>query len=277
MLSQNIAFIGAGSMAEAVMRGLVDQRKARPENIFVVNRQNRERLFELKERYRVQIAAEQAAKEEFIRRADIVVLAVKPKDVGQTLTEIRHLIGDGQLLVSVVAGLSIRTMERLLARSVPIARTMPNTSSTIGLGATGISFSAKVEPKHEQLALEMFESIGIVSVVEEQQLDIVTGVSGSGPAYVYYMMEAMIAAGIEGGLSEETARRLTVQTVLGAAQMVKTTEEDPAALRRKVTSPGGTTEAALETLDEYRFSESIVRAIARAAGRAAELGAMIGR
>jgi len=125
--------------------------------------------------------------------------------------------------------------------------------------------------------LEMFRSIGEVNIVGEELLDIVTGVSGSGPAYVYYLMEAMIRGGVEGGLTPETARQLTVQTVLGAAQMVKMTGEDPQMLRQKVTSPNGTTQAALETLDKSRVQEALVKAVLRAAERARELGDEIAR
>jgi pyrroline-5-carboxylate reductase len=158
-----------------------------------------------------------------------------------------------------------------------IVRTMPNTSSTIGLGATGISFSSTVSNGQRLLAETMFQSIGLTAVVEEPLLDAVTGVSGSGPAYVYYLMEAMIEAGLSLGLSEEAARELTVQTVLGAAHMVKATNENPAELRRKVTSPNGTTQAAIETLDAHSFSQAVVRAIGRAAERAGEMGDEIER
>jgi len=267
-----ITFVGAGSMAEAIIRGLVANKKAKPDNVFAFNRQDAAKLEHLRKNYGIQITGEPETKDEFVRKADIVVIAFKPKDAVEGLRGIRHLLNPGQLLVSVIAGLSIETIQSILGASQPVARTMPNTSSTIGLGATGLSFSSTASKEQKQLALEMFEAIGVVAVVEESKLDIVTGVSGSGPAYIYYMMEAMIQGGIQGGLSQEMARRLVVQTVLGAARMVQTTEEDPAVLRRKVTSPNGTTQAALETLDRHHFTEGVVKAVLRAAERAKEMG-----
>ncbi|WP_248925487.1 pyrroline-5-carboxylate reductase [Paenibacillus hamazuiensis] len=272
LLDAKITFVGAGSMAEAIIRGLLDKHKAKPDNLFAFNRSDVSKLKALREKYGIRITGEPAEKDEFVRKADIVVVAFKPKDAVEGLSALRRLLHPGQLLVSVIAGLSIETMQFILEAQMPIARTMPNTSSTIGLGACGLSFSPAVSETQRGLAREMFEATGIVALVEETQLDIVTGVSGSGPAYIYYMMEAMIKGGVQGGLSEETARELTVQTVLGAARMVQTTLENPADLRRKVTSPNGTTQAALETLDRHHFSEGVVKAVLRAAERAKEMG-----
>lgn len=273
--SQSLVFIGAGSMAEAIVRGLIEQNKALPDHITLHNRNNTERLSRLNSRYGVQVVSDHDLKKESIRNADILVLAMKPKDIGSALAQIREDVNEQQFIVSVAAGVSIATIERLLERRVPIARTMPNTSSTIGLGATGISFSDNIKPEQKALAVEIFESIGIVSEVAEPLLDTVTGVSGSGPAYIYFMMEAMIAGGMKGGLSKEEAHKLTVQTVLGAAQMVKLTGEDPAELRTKVTSPNGTTQAALDLLRSCSFPEAVEKAVLRAAERAREIGAAI--
>lgn len=273
--SQRICFFGAGSMAEAILLGLIEKEIAPPSNISVINRQNQERLQEIHDRYGIAIASEDTEKLSLLQNADIIVLAMKPKDAGDALLSVKHLLEDQHMLVSVIAGLSISTIEAIIERKLPIVRTMPNTSSTIGLGATGMSFSTSVTSKQQQLAQHMFQAIGEVSVVAEPLLDVVTGVSGSGPAYIYYMMEAMITAGIQGGLSEATARQLTVQTVLGAASMVKTTGEDPAVLRKKVTSPNGTTQAALELLDTCQFQEAVQKAVLRASERAGEMGATI--
>lgn len=263
-------------MAEAIVRGLTSIENDNPARITMVNRQDTDRLKSLHERYGVSYAANEADKQRAIAEADVVVVAFKPKDAIDGLNALGPQLKSSALLVSVIAGLSISTMEAVLGTSgQPIARTMPNTSSSIGLGATGISFSAGTNAEQQQLAVEMFASTGIVSVVEESKLDIVTGVSGSGPAYIYYMMEAMIEGGIRGGLTPEAARELTVQTVLGAARMVELTGEDPADLRRKVTSPNGTTQAALETLDRHDFSVGVTKAVLRSAERAGELGEAI--
>ncbi len=275
LLTQKIVFIGAGSMAEAILRGLTEKQKAEPKLIALLNHTNVSRLSELHDRYGVNTASDPEARNEYIRNADILVLAMKPKDAAAALHEISAVLHPNQLLISVIAGLSIQTISSILNQEIPIVRTMPNTSSTIGLGATGVSFSSGLSEQHKKLALEMFTSIGIAVKVDESQMDIVTGISGCGPAYVYYLMESMIAAGVAGGLSNEEARVLTKQTVLGAANMMNITNEDPAVLRRKVTSPGGATQAAIETLDQFSFSEGIHKAIGRATLRSGEMGAAI--
>ncbi|PZE22618.1 pyrroline-5-carboxylate reductase [Paenibacillus xerothermodurans] len=271
-----ITFVGAGSMAEAIIRGLTSQGQGDPARITVLNRQDRSRLNALQQTYGVSYAVEPADKDGAIAQADVVVAAFKPKDAIEGITALRPLLRRSQLLISVIAGLSTSTIQSILhTTDQPIVRTMPNTSSSIGLGATGLSFTAAVSEEQRQLAVDMFSSAGIVTVVEEAQLDIVTGVSGSGPAYIYYMMEAMIEGGIRGGLSPEAAKQLTVQTVLGAAKMVELTGEEPSQLRRKVTSPNGTTQAALETLQSHDFSAAVTKAVLRAAERAGELGQAI--
>ncbi|WNQ09239.1 pyrroline-5-carboxylate reductase [Paenibacillus aurantius] len=272
LADKKICFLGAGSMAEAIFRGLLESGKTSPDQICATNRSNQSRLDELSARYSIQTTNDPSAIRDYLALSDIVVLAMKPKDVMEALRHYKSLLREDKLLVSVVAGLSMETMYGLLGNSMPIARTMPNTSSTIGLGATGIAFSSSADKEHKESVLDMFRSVGKVLVIEEKQLDILTGVSGSGPAYVYYMMEAMIEGGIRGGLSAEDARILTVQTFLGAASMVQQTEEDPAVLRRKVTSPNGTTQAAIEKLDEFRFPQAVQEAVLRSAERAAEIG-----
>lgn len=274
---RKICFYGAGSMAEAIVRGLLERKTAEARHISMINRSNQARLAELRARYGVETANESDRKQRMLQEADVIVLAMKPKDAAAALRELQPLLTERQLLVSVIAGMSIGTMERLVAGVCPIVRAMPNTSSTIGLGATGLSFSAKALDEQRRLAVGMFEAVGTVAVVPERQIDILTGVSGSGPAYVYYMMEAMIEAGVQGGLSPEQARELTVQTFLGAAQMVRTTGEHPADLRRKVTSPNGTTQAAIEVLQHHHFSEAVIGAVHRSAERAGEIGSEIGR
>ncbi|WP_020616622.1 pyrroline-5-carboxylate reductase [Paenibacillus daejeonensis] len=274
---RKIAFYGSGSMAEAIAKGMLDRRLTTPDQLIMINRSNEARLEELRGRYGVVTPTTEDDKLTQLHEADIIFLAVKPKDAQEAILKLRNTVRSGQMVISVIAGLSILTMEQLLDKPVSIVRTMPNTSSTIGLGATGISFSEKVTQAQQDIAIEIFHSLGITIVVEEPLLDTVTGLSGTGPAYIYYMMEAMIQAGHALGLEEADARKLTVQTVLGAARMVQITGEEPADLRRKVTSPGGTTQAAIETLEQHRFTDSVVKAVSRATQRAGELGAMIER
>lgn len=272
-----ISFYGAGSMAEAIVRGLINQKLTKPEQISMLNRQNADRLNELSERYGVQTVLNGSSNEQFLQDADIIFLAMKPKDAVSAITSIKHLLSDNQLIVSVIAGFSISSMERVLGRPAAIVRTMPNTSSTIGLGVTGISYSDSVTAEQRQLAETMFASIGINAVVEESLQDSIVGVSGSGPAYVYYFMEAMMEAAAKLGLPANQAKDLIVQTVLGAAEMVRSTGEEPADLRRKVTSPNGTTQAAIESMTENGLTEAVVRGMLRSAERAGEIGADIER
>ncbi|CAM3128105.1 pyrroline-5-carboxylate reductase [Paenibacillus lupini] len=272
-----ISFYGAGSMAEAIVRGLINQKLTKPEQISMLNRQNADRLNELSSKYGVQTVLNGSSNEQFLQDADIIFLAMKPKDAVTAISSIKHLLSNNQLIVSVIAGFSISSMERVLGRPAAIVRTMPNTSSTIGLGVTGISYSGSVSVEQRQLAETMFASIGINAVVEESLQDSIVGVSGSGPAYVYYFMEAMMEAAAKLGLPANQAKDLIVQTVLGAAEMVRTTGEEPADLRRKVTSPNGTTQAAIESMAEGGLTEAVVRGMLRSAERAGEIGADIER
>lgn len=275
LTNRKIVFIGAGSMSEAIIRGLIHQEIAQPEYVFAINRSNKEQLKSLKEQYGIRVALEPEDRERFVRDADLVVVAMKPKDVRQAFGEFSAWLRPEQLLVSVVAGLSLDTIHLLVPEGMPVVRTMPNTSSTIGLGATGLCSSESVTPPLLDMALAMFKAIGTVSIVPEAMMNMVNGISGSGPAYVYYFMEAMIAYGVEGGLTPELAKELTVQTVLGAAAMVKATGEDPAELRRKVTSPNGTTQAAVEVFERQGLGETVGAGIRRCVERAAEIGAGI--
>lgn len=271
----SLCFYGAGSMAEAILRGLVEAKLANPNKITVMNRQNAERLEQLKQRYGVIPATTEDMKKTALAAADVIILGMKPKDSAAAIKALQPFLRPEQLIVSVIAGLSVSTIQQLLQRPQSIVRTMPNTSSTIGLGATGISFSETVSPDQRELALDMFKAVGIIAIVDEPLIEAVNGVSGSGPAYVYYLMEAMISAGVKLGLSPEAAKELTVQTVRGAAEMVSSTGENPGDLRRKVTSPNGTTQAAIETLDQFAFQEGMDKAIVRCAEKAREMGEAI--
>ncbi|MFS1512421.1 pyrroline-5-carboxylate reductase [Chengkuizengella sp. SCS-71B] len=275
ILSKKICFIGAGSIAEAIFKRLIQKELFPVQHISVTNQQNQERLNQLSTLYNVQISNDLNSKNKLIQQSDILVLAMKPKDAEKAFHELSPLINEEQIIISVVAGLTIETIHDLLKSNNPIVRTMPNTSSSIGLSATGISFSSNVNEQQQNLALEVLNAIGMTCVVPENKLEIVTGLSGSGPAYFYYMMEAMVQAGVAGGLSEDQAMELTKQTILGAAHMVQKTSEHPGELRRKVTSPGGTTEKAIEALDSYQIHDAIQKAVKAAAKKCKEMGEMV--
>ncbi|HZG81875.1 MAG TPA: pyrroline-5-carboxylate reductase [Brevibacillus sp.] len=265
-----IGFLGAGSIVEAMLSGIIKKGLVSPKQILVSNRNNQERLDQLTRAFSVQVTQDKHA---LVQSCDILILAMKPKDAAEALMELRGAVRPGQLVISVIAGVATSLIEEWLGVECSIIRTMPNTSSAIGLSATGLACNRFVTEAQLQLATRLFESIGTVFTVAEEELDIVTGLSGSGPAYIYYLVEAMVGAGTKAGLPRETARQLTLQTLLGAAHMLLDTSEEPALLRKKVTSPGGTTQAGLEVLESYQFQEAVSSAILRATERSRELGA----
>ncbi|MBG9567986.1 pyrroline-5-carboxylate reductase [Brevibacillus agri] len=265
-----IGFLGAGSIVEAMLSGILKKGLTAADRIFVTNRNNAERLEQLTDAYGVNATTDKLA---VARASDILILAIKPKDAGEALLELRGTISPNQLIISVIAGVPTSLIGEWLGVDCPIIRTMPNTSSAVGLSATGLSANAFVRPEQLALATRLFEAIGTVHEVAEEELDIITGLSGSGPAYIYYLVEAMMGAGATAGLDREMARQLTLQTVIGAAHMLLETRAEPALLRRQVTSPGGTTQAGLEVLESYRFQEAVTAAILRATERAREMGA----
>ncbi|GAK40057.1 pyrroline-5-carboxylate reductase [Paenibacillus urinalis] len=272
LINRKITFFGAGAMAEAIAKGLIARKVVSSEKITMFNRSNQDRLTELQRKYNVTTAADAASKEAALTQADLIILSMKPKDAAESLRYLGPLLSKRQVVVSVIAGLTIETIQSLLGRTAAVVRTMPNTSSSIGLGATGIAFSPEVTDEDRQIVNTVFEAIGTITLIEEEQFETLTGISGSGPAYIYYMMEAMVEAGVRGGLTAEQAHDLTVQTVLGAARMVQLTGEAPATLRKNVTSPNGSTQAAIEVMAKGHFNETVIAAVQRCAERSREMG-----
>ncbi|MFJ9290754.1 pyrroline-5-carboxylate reductase [Bacillus halotolerans] len=264
---KKIGFVGAGSMAEAMINGFLQSGITKPENIYITNRSNEERLNELKETYGVRPCRD---KSEFFTQTDIVVLAFKPKDAAESIDSIRSYMKD-QLVISVLAGLTIETIQHYFGRKLAVIRVMPNTSAAIRKSATGFSVSAEASQDDITAATALLETIGDATLVEEQHLDAVTAIAGSGPAYLYRYIEAMEKAAQKVGLDEETAKKLILQTMAGATDMLRQSGKQPAQLRREITSPGGTTEAGLRALTEARFEEAIIHCIEETAKRSTEI------
>ncbi|KUP42017.1 MULTISPECIES: pyrroline-5-carboxylate reductase [Bacillus] len=264
---KKIGFVGAGSMAEAMINGFLQSGITKPENIYITNRSNEERLNELKEMYGVRPCRD---KSEFFTQTDIVVLAFKPKDAAESIDSIRSYMKD-QLVISVLAGLTIETIQHYFGRKLAVIRVMPNTSAAIRKSATGFSVSAEASQDDITAATALLETIGDATLVEEQHLDAVTAIAGSGPAYLYRYIEAMEKAAQKVGLDEETAKKLILQTMAGATDMLRQSGKQPAQLRREITSPGGTTEAGLRALTEASFEEAIIHCIEETAKRSAEI------
>ncbi|MGG3797876.1 pyrroline-5-carboxylate reductase [Metabacillus fastidiosus] len=267
-----IAFLGAGSMAEAMISGIVNEGIVPANQIIVTNRSNEGRLKELKQKYGVRGMKREDLQFEHI---DLFILAMKPKDIDDVLLSLKDSLKENHLLLSVLAGITTSYMENLLHEGQQVIRVMPNTSSAIGESATAISKGSSVTGDNVELTKQLLESIGKVYEIEEDKMDIFTGLAGSGPAYFYYLMEHMESVAAEAGLHVETAREMIAQTILGAAKMVQISGKTPAALRRNVTSPNGTTAAGLKALAEHSGGEAISQAARQAARRSKEISSQL--
>ena len=271
---RTIAFIGAGNMASAIFGGMVDA--GYPADRIIATARSRETLDALEQRYGVSTTQDNAYA---VSQADVVVLGVKPQmmhDVCQALTP--AVQNRKPLIVSVAAGITCDSLERWLGGDLAIIRCMPNTPSLVGVGASGLYATAQVTEEQRGLMDEMLTAVGIVEWVEEEGLlEAVTGISGSGPAYFFLFIESLEAAGIELGLNAETARRLASQTARGAAEMAFSSEHEPAELRRRVCSPNGTTERAINSFEEDGLRDIVARAAKASSVRAAELARELDR
>lgn len=264
VLNCNITFIGGGNMAQALIGGLL-ARGLPATRITVSDPVEKVRLM-LAEKD-LHVTDDNAAA---IRNADIVVFAVKPQVFAGILKPLKGLL-EGKLVISIVAGAEIATIASILETG-RIVRVMPNTPALVQTGAHGLFANEAVTAQDRELASQVLASTGLtIWVKSEAQIDAVTAVSGSGPAYFFYMMESMIRAGKNLGLDEKVATALTLQTALGAAQMAITSASSPAELRRNVTSPNGTTQAAIEVFDHAHISQNIQAALAAAQKRSQEL------
>ena len=269
--SSRIGFIGAGAMAEALAGGLLASGVARER--LCASDPDAERRSAFAARLGV---ATHAANAETLRRSDVVVLAVKPGSVPAVLAELRAAAPaelERALWISIAAGVPLAVLEAGLAPRARVVRAMPNTPALVRAGATGLVGNAAARPDDRALARALFESVGVAwEAPFEAQLDAVTGVSGSGPAYLFAFLEALIEAGAAVGLPAGAVELLAKHTVFGAAKLALESERSPAELRRQVSSPGGTTLAGLARLEAGGFARAIAEAVAAATRRAGELG-----
>ncbi|ENU32171.1 pyrroline-5-carboxylate reductase [Acinetobacter parvus] len=264
-LNQNICFIGGGNMAQALIGGLLS--RGLPTTRITVS-DPVEQIRHVLEEKGIQTTADNL---EAIKNADVVVLAVKPQVLATVLQPLKGLLSD-KLVISIIAGAEIQTISDLIGGSQRIVRVMPNTPALVQTGAHGIYASEAVGKQDRELTSQILAATGLTIWLDnEAQIDAVTAVSGSGPAYFFYLMESMIRAGKNLGLEEKVATALTLQTALGAAQMAITSSNSPAELRKNVTSPNGTTQAALEVFDRAQISQNIQAALAAAQKRSQEL------
>ena len=259
------AVIGAGVMGETLLSGLV--RAGRRVDQLLVGEKREARGAELEERYGVAVVSNLDA----AAKADTVALVVKPQDMADVLDEIAGVLRPGQLLVSLAAGITTAFIESRVPAGVAVVRVMPNTPALVDEGMSAISAGSHCDEEHLAEAEALMASVGKVVRVPEKQQDAVTAISGSGPAYIFFVVESMIEAGVHLGLPRATAHELVVQTLVGSAHMLRETNEHPTVLREQVTSPGGTTAAALRELEIHKVRAAFLAALEAARDRSREL------
>lgn len=265
---QTITVIGAGNIGRALIGGLIRGEYVMPEQLRATRR-NPAMLQHLQDDFPgVQTGTKNA---KAVQEASVVVLAIKPQNARQVIHEIRDEVNDETLIVSVLAGVTTAGLADAFGRELPVVRTMPNTPMLVDEGATAIAGGAHTDEGHLAIVQRMFEAVGTVEEVPEYLMDAVTGLSGSGPAYVYMFIEALTDAGVKQGLPRPTAFRLAAQTVYGAAKLVLDTGKHPAILRDEVTTPGGTAISAVAELESHGLRTMLINAVATATQRSHEL------
>ena len=261
-----IGVIGCGNMGEAIVRGIVRSGKVKSTQI-IVSDIDPDRVETIVEKYNV---AGTTSNRRVVENSEIIFLSVKPKDLEKIVLPIKDAFKDKKTVISVLAGIKISKIKRLIPEAT-IVRSMPNTPALIGEGALGVSFEEGIDNLKKEELIDILRSLGTVVEVDEDLMDAVTGLSGSGPAYVFMFIEGLIQGGIKEGLSYKQAKELAVQTVLGSAKLIKETDEHPSVLRDKVSSPGGTTIYAIHRLEEKGLKDAVITAVSEATKRSKEL------
>lgn len=272
-MSASLGFIGAGNMASAIIGGLI--AKGYPADLIYTSDLDSNKLAEMKAKWGIHTSSDSASVCEHV---DVVILAVKPQVLKMVCEQLKSAIEVKKpLVISIAAGVETASLNRWLGNDIPVIRCMPNTPALVQLGASGLFASDQVSESQKLLAESVLSAVGIALwVSEEHHIDSVTAVSGSGPAYYFMVMEAMIEAGIAQGLTPEVAKSLTIQTALGAATMAMGSEYEPDELRRRVTSPNGTTERAIETFTQGDLKGLFAKAMKDCADRSETLSKELG-
>jgi pyrroline-5-carboxylate reductase len=265
-ISERIAFVGGGNMAAALIQGLLATQTTQPERVMASDVRE-ESLAVLRSRHGIETSSDNLR----ACAADIVVLSVKPQVFPALLPELAPHLGEHALVISIAAGVPLRAIEALLPKA-RVVRAMPNTPALVSAGVTALALGSRANAADAALATAIFESVGRVVHVSEELMDAVTALSGSGPAYVFLMAEALIDAGIKLGLSPQVSATLATQTLYGAAKLLTESDESPEELRRRVTSPGGTTAAGIAALEARDFRGALAACLEAARDRGRELG-----
>ena len=267
-MQKPIGIIGGGNMGEALIAGITQSGLLKSEEILFFEPRSDRREFLLK-KFSVSPAA---SNQDLVNRAPTLILAVKPQSVPEALLELAPKVTSHHLLISICAGVPLDYIQSFFTRPIRMVRAMPNTPALIQKGATALSPSPAAKPEDLSVAEAIFQAVGITVVVKESQMDAVTGLSGSGPAYIFAVIEALAAGGVKEGLPQDVALALTTQTVLGAAHLIQVTANHPATLRDQVCTPGGTTMAGLYAMEEGGFRLALMNAVIAATRRSKELG-----
>lgn len=273
MKTPHIAFVGAGNMASSIIGGLLES--GHPAQLISAADPFPASLERLQELAALNVCNDNATA---VATADVVILAVKPQVMAEAMSSIAPAVAaNGAVVISIAAGITIESMQARLGRQAPIVRCMPNTPALLGCGASGLFANDQVSEQQREYAQAILSAVGIICWVDnEPALDAITALSGSGPAYFFLFMEAMIDAGCQQGLDKDTATRLAMQTGLGAARMALENDVDLVELRRRVTSPGGTTQAAVENFEAAGLRSVVAEAMQAAADRADEMAKEMG-
>ena len=266
---KKIGFIGAGNMATALIKGILSAELFPSDSVYASDL-DIEKLDTLKEDFDINTIFKNNA--ELVDKVDIVVLSVKPQILDKIVKEISHVLDENKFIISIAAGISTELIEKIADKKLRVIRSMPNTPALILEGATAVSPGNHATENDLRLAKEIFSAVGVVAIVDEMQMDAVTGLSGSGPAYIFMIIEALSDAGVKMGLSRKVAMKLAAQTVAGAAKLQIDSQMHPGRLKDMVTSPGGTAIAGLHTLEQGGIRTTLMNAVESATMRAKELG-----
>ena len=268
LTNKKVAIIGVGKIGETLLNGMIKNNLVKKENI-VGSTAQEAHAQEINKKYGIQTYIDN---KEMILGKDIIILAIKPQMMKKVLSDIKDIISKKQLIISIAAATSTQFIEECLEKDIPIIRAMPNTPALINEGMTVLCPGKYIDENHIQMAMDIFGAIGLVEVIQREELmDVVTALSGSGPAYTYIIIESLTEGGVRMGLPRELAQKLTAQTLLGAAKMVLKTGLHPALLKGDVTTPAGVTVDGLMELEDGGIRVALIKAVSRATEKSREI------
>ncbi|MDD4202021.1 MAG: pyrroline-5-carboxylate reductase [Candidatus Omnitrophica bacterium] len=262
-----IGFIGCGNMGQAILKGMIDKKLVSSKNIFVCDK-DKKKISNVTKKYKVKALKTVI---DLVEKVQVIIFAIKPQDSELVLSEISPYIDHKKLLISIMAGITTKKIEKHFIKGISVARVMPNMAAFVGQSVSSIAYNNYVSAKHKKIVKKIFSAVGEIYETIEKKKDVITALSGSGPAYFFYMIEAFVDAGIKNGLSRKDALLLIVNTLKGSAEVLKNTDMDPLELRKMVTSKRGTTEAAIDVFNRSDLKKIIIEAVTAAKKRSEEI------